>query len=317
MIAKAFQKLNYTSVTVSSLLLVGVSYYYSNLEFKWSLFESRLLNGIIIFGALMLTNYAIDTVTRQLTIERTNRNAYHLLLYPIVVLSFPVETVDMRFILASAATWSAWRNTRLFFEATNNNEKLKRLLDAALLITISSVFILENILVLLIPLILLVIANVKRDIKHFIIIIGTPLILLPTIHIIISFIGLDLLLFSSYIFEAEDQLQISKVESFEIPISFGSLALVIIYFIIALAVKLRKTSGFQRRALDVAGILFFFTVVSFFMLNKVISGSEYHYTSLILVYFIAQIFVKKINSFYINFIFISIIASTIIFRFIL
>ena len=290
MIAKAFQKLNYTSLTVSSLLLVGVSYYYSNLEFKWSLFESRLLNGIIIFGALMLTNYAIDTVTRQLTIERTNRNAYHLLLYPIVVLSFPVETVDMRFILASAATWSAWRNIRLFFEATNNNEKLKRLLDAALLITISSVFILENILVLLIPLILLVIANVKRDIKHFIIIIGTPLIMLPTIYIIIPFIGLDLLLFSSYIFEAEDQLQISKVESFEIPISFGSLTLIIIYFIVALVVKLRKTSGFQRKALDVVGILFFFTIISFFMLNKGLSGSEFHYISLILVYFIAQIF---------------------------
>ena len=317
MIAKAFQKLNYTSVTVSSLLLVGVSYYYSNLEFMWSPFESRLLNGILIFGALMLTNYAIDTVTRQLTIERTNRNAYHLLLYPLVVFSFPVETVDMRFILASAATWSAWRNTRLFFEATNNNEKLKRLFDAALLICFASVFVLENILVLLMPLILLFIANVKRDIKHFIIIIGTPLITLPTIYIIISFIGIDLQLFSSYIFEAEDQLQISKVESFEIPISFGSLALIIIYFLIALAVKLRKTSGFQRKALDVAGILFFFTVITFFMLNKGLSGSEFHYISLILVYFIAQIFVKKINSFYINFIFISIIASIIFFKLIL
>lgn len=317
MIAKVFQKLNYTSVTVSSLLLVGVSYYYSNLEFMWSPFESRLLNGILIFGALMLTNYAIDTVTRQLTIERTNRNAYHLLLYPLVVFSFPVETVDMRFILASAATWSAWRNTRLFFEATNNNEKLKRLFDAALLTCFASVFILENILVLLMPLILLFIANVKRDIKHFIIIIGTPLITLPTIYIIISFIGIDLQLFSSYIFEAEDQLQISKVESFEIPISFGSLALIIIYFLIALAVKLRKTSGFQRKALDVVGILFFFTVITFFMLNKGLSGSEFHYISLILVYFIAQIFVKKINSFYINFIFISIIASTIIFKLIL
>ena len=317
MIAKVFQKLNYTSVTVSSLLLVGVSYYYSNLEFMWSPFESRLLNGILIFGSLMLTNYAIDTVTRQLTIERTNRNAYHLLLYPLVVFSFPVETVDMRFILASAATWSAWRNTRLFFEATNNNEKLKRLFDAALLICFASVFILENILVLLMPLILLFIANVKRDIKHFIIIIGTPLITLPTIYIIISFIGIDLQLFSSYIFEAEDQLQISKVESFEIPNSFGSLALIIIYFLIALAVKLRKTSGFQRRALDIAGILFLITVLTFFMLNKGLSGSEFHYISLILVYFIAQIFVKKINSFYINFIFMSIIASTIIFKFII
>ena len=80
MIAKAFQKLNYTSVTLSSLLLVGVSYYYSNLEFKWSPFESRLLNGIIIFGALMLTNYAIDTVTRQLTIE-SEQIEMHIIFY--------------------------------------------------------------------------------------------------------------------------------------------------------------------------------------------------------------------------------------------
>ena len=94
MIAKAFHKLNYTSVIVSSLLLVGVSYYYSNLDlsgrhlsqtFKWN--YNFCINA---------HNYAIDTVTRQLTIERTNRNAYHFII-SIIVFSF--LRLDMRFIL--------------------------------------------------------------------------------------------------------------------------------------------------------------------------------------------------------------------------
>ena len=50
----------------------------------------------------MLSNYTIDTVTRQLTIERSNRNAYHLLLYPLIVISYPVESIDMTFLLSSA-----------------------------------------------------------------------------------------------------------------------------------------------------------------------------------------------------------------------
>ena len=99
MIAKAFQKFNYTSLIVSSILLMGVSYYYTTLDIIWSFFESKILNGIIVFGAFMLTIYSIDTVTRQLTIERANRNAYHLLLYPLVIFSFPLESIDMRFIL--------------------------------------------------------------------------------------------------------------------------------------------------------------------------------------------------------------------------
>ena len=55
MIAKVFQKFNYTSLIVSSILLMGVSYYYTTLDIIWSFFESKILNGIIVFGAFMLT----------------------------------------------------------------------------------------------------------------------------------------------------------------------------------------------------------------------------------------------------------------------
>ena len=317
MIAKAFQQFNYTSLIVSSILLIGLSYYYTTLDITWSFFESKILNGILVFGALMLSNYSIDTVTRQLTIERSNRNAYHLLLYPLVIFSFPLESIDMRFILGSAAIWSAWRNTRLFIETTNNQEKIKRLFDAVLLITISSVLILENIFILLVPIIILFVGNTKRDIKYFIIIIVTPIIILPTINVILSFLKLDSKLFSSYFFDTSEKLEISMVNDFGVQSSFLPLILVIVYFLLAVVIKLRKTVGFQRRLLDIIGLFFFFSLIIFFIMNQSISGSEFHYLSLIIVYFIAQIFTKKISSIYVNLIFISLIVTIVTFKFII
>ena len=316
MIAKAFQKFNYTSLIVSSILLMGVSYYYTTLDIIWSFFESKILNGIIVFGAFMLTIYSIDTVTRQLTIERANRNAYHLLLYPLVIFSFPLESIDMRFILGSAAIWSAWRNTRLFVETVNNQEKIKRLLDAVLLITISSLLILENIFILIVPIIILFAGNINRDIKYLIIIIGTPIIIIPAIYVILSFLNLDSMLFSSYLFNISDTLEISMVANFRFQFSFWPLILVIFYFLLAVVIKLKKTSGFRRRFLDIIGVFFLLLFLTFFIINQNISGSEFHYISLILVYFIAQIFTIKTNSIYLNLIFMSLIASTIIFKFI-
>jgi len=317
MIAKAFQQFNYTSLIVSTILLLGVSYYYTTIDIKWYFVESKILNGILVFGSLMLSNYAIDTVTRQLTIERSNRNAYHLLLYPLVIFSFPLESLDMRFILGSAAIWSAWRNTRLFIETTNNQEKIKRLLDSVLLITISSLLILENIFILIVPIIILFLGNIKRDIKYFIIIIGTPIIIIPTISVILSFLNLDNKLFSSYLFDTSDKLATSMVTDFGFQSSLWPLTLVVFYFLIAVIIKLRKTVGFQRRILDIIGVFFFFSLIIFFMMNQSISGSEFHYLSLVIVYFIAQIFTKKISSFYVNLIFISLIVTIVTFKFII
>ena len=79
MIAKTFEKFNYTTLIICVLLLFGISIYYSTLEIKWSFFESQILNVLVIFSSFLLTCYSIDTVTRQLTIERSGRNAYHLI----------------------------------------------------------------------------------------------------------------------------------------------------------------------------------------------------------------------------------------------
>jgi hypothetical protein len=332
MFAKTFEKFSYTSAGISTFLLLGISYYYTTLDINWSLFESKIINGILIFGALMLSNFAIDTVTRQLTIERSNRNAYHLLIYPLVIMSYPIESVDMRFILSSAAIWASWRNLRIFFESNNNSKKIKRLFDACILLSFSSIIIIENLLIFIYPLLALVTANTKKDLKHYLIIFMTPLIILPSAYALLSFLSLDSYLFSLYFFADQPQaideynvipnssrffLTLIREYNFNLTYSYVPIVIVFVLFVISVIIKFQRTAGSQRRILDLVGVLFIILTSLFFSIDQQLSGSEFHYLSLIFVYFISQIFVKKLKSSYVNFIFMSLIASIIIFKFLI
>ena len=315
MIAKAFQKFSFTSAGISSLLLLVVTYYYLTLEIKWSFVESKILNGVLIYGALMLSNYAIDTVTRQLTIERSNRNAYHLLMYPLVIICYPIESVDLKFILSSTAVWAAWRNMRIFLELTNNTKRIKRLFDAMVLLSLSSLIILDNLIIFLYPLLVLLTTNIKRDLKHFIILFMTPLIILPSAYVLLSSLSLDGYLFSSYFFA--DQPQAIDEYNFSLTYSYVPISIVFVLFVIAVIMKFLRTYSLRRRILDVVGVLFIILTSLFFSMDQQLSGSEFHYLSLPLVYMISQIFVKKIKSLYVNFIFVLLIASIVTFKFLL
>ena len=332
MIAKAFQKFSFTSAGISSLLLLVVTYYYLTLEVKWSFVESKILNGVLIYGALMLSNYAIDTVTRQLTIERSNRNAYHLLLYPLVILCYPIESVDLKFILSSTAVWAAWRNMRIFLELTNNTKRIKRLFDAMVLLTLSSLIILDNLIIFFYPLLVLITTNIKRDLKHFIILFMTPLIILPTAYVLLSSLSLDGYLFSSYFFADQPQaideyssvpnssrffLMLLTENKFSLTYSYVPISIVFVLFVIAVIMKFLRTYSLRRRILDVVGVLFIILTCLFFSMDQQLSGSEFHYLSLPVVYMVSQIFVKKIKSLYVNFIFVLLIASIVTFKFLL
>jgi len=331
MFAKTFEKFSYTSAGISTFLLLGISYYYTTLDINWSLFESKIINGILIFGALMLSNYAIDTVTRQLTIERSNRNAYHLLLYPLIVISYPVESIDMRFILSSAAIWAAWRNVRIFFELTDNTKKIKRLFDASLLLSFSSLLIVENLIIFIYPLLALITSNIKRDSKHYIIIFMTPIIILPSAYVLLSFLSLDSYFFSSYFFAdqptAMDEYNfipnssrffLILVEEFKFNLTYFYVPIFIVFvlFVISVIIKFSRTYSLKRRILDVLGVLFII-LTSLLFSTEQLSGSEFHYLSLPVVYMVSQIFVKKIKSLYVNFIFIVLIASIVTFKFLI
>ena len=332
MIAKAFQKFSFTSAGISSLLLLVVTYYYLTLEVKWSFVESKILNGVLIYGALMLSNYAIDTVTRQLTIERSNRNAYHLLLYPLVILCYPIESVDLKFILSSTAVWAAWRNMRIFLELTNNTKRIKRLFDAMVLLSLSSLIILDNLIIFFYPLLVLITTNIKRDLKHFIILFMTPLIILPTAYVLLSSLSLDGYLFSSYFFADQPQaideynsipnssrffLMLLTENNLSLTYSYVPIFIVFILFVIAVIMKFLRTYSLRRRILDVVGVLFIILTCLFFSMDQQLSGSEFHYLSLPVVYMVSQIFVKKIKSLYVNFIFVLLIASIVTFKFLL
>ena len=314
MITKTFEKFSNTSVGISSFMLLGVAFYYTTLELKWSFFESSLLNGIIIFGALMLSNFAIDTITRELTIMRSGRNAYHLLLYPLIVLSYPIESVDLRFILSSAAIWAAWRNMRIFFEITNPTKKIKRLFDASVLLSFSSLIIVENLIIFIYPLLALITSNIKRDFKHYIIIFTTPIIILPSLYVLLSFLSLDSYFFSSYFFA--DQPQAIDEHTFNLTYSYVPIVIVFVLFVISVIIKFSRTYSSRRRVLDVLGVLFIILTSLFFTMDQ-LSGSEFHYLSLPVVYMVSQIFAKKINSLYVNFIFIILIVSTLTFNFLI
>ena len=315
MIAKAFQKFSFTSAGISSLLLLVVTYYYLTLEIKWSFVESKIFNGVLIYGALMLSNYAIDTVTRQLTIERSNRNAYHLLLYPLIIICYPIESVDLKFILSSTAVWAAWRNMRIFLELTNNTKKNKRLFDAMVLLSLSSLIILDNLIIFFYPLLVLITTNIKRDLKHFIILFMTPLIVLPTAYVLLSFLSLDSYLFSSYFFA--DQSQVIEEYNFNLTYSYVPIFIVFVLFVISVIMKFLRTYSLRRRILDIVGVLFIVLTSLFFSMDQQLSGSEFHYLSLPLVYMISQIFVKKIKSLYVNFIFVLLLASIVTFKFLI
>jgi len=332
MIAKAFQKFSFTSAVISSLLLLGVTYYYLTLQIKWSFVESKILNGVLIYGALMLSNYSIDTVSRQLTIDRSNRNAYHLLLYPLVILSYPIESVDLKFILSSAAVWAAWRNMRIFLELTDNLKRIKRLFDAVVLLSLSSLIILDNLIIFFYPLLVLITTNIKRDLKHFIILFMTPLIILTTGYVLLSFLSLDSYLFSSYFFadqpQAIDEYKsvpnssrffLTLLTEYKFNLTYSSVPLFILFllFVISLIMKYLRTYSMRRRILDLVGVLFIILTSLFFSMDQQLSGSEFHYLSLPIVYMISQLFVKKIKSLYVNFIFVLLITSIVTFKFLL
>ena len=311
MIAKTFEKFNYITVTICVLLLLGISIYYSTLEIKWSFFESQILNVLIIFTSFLLTSYSIDTVTRQLTVERSGRNALHLILYPLVILSYPIESVDLRFIISSALIFSAWRNYRIFLETNRDDQRIKRLLDTSILLSLSVFLILDNILLFIIPVLVYFTANIKKDVKHVILLTITPLVFVSSVYIFLEFFSQEYYLFSSYLI-GDDFTFLSKPVFSQTQLPF---ALLCCFYLIAVIAKISRASSLQRRSLDLAGIFFFFTPFIIISFQENSSGSEYHYFSLVLVYFIAQIFSKKINSSIVNFIFISIIASIIIFKF--
>ena len=160
----------------------------------------------------------------------------------------------------------------------------------------------------------------------------TPLIILPSAYVLFSSLSLDGYLFSSYFFADQPQaideyntipnssrffLMLLTENNFSLTYSYVPIFIVFVLFVIAVIMKFLRTYSLRRRILDVVGVLFIILTCLFFSMDQQLSGSEFHYLSLPVVYMISQIFVKKIKSLYVNFIFVLLIASIVTFKFLL
>ena len=103
---------------------------------------------------------------------------------------------------------------------------------------------------------------------------------------------------------------------FNLTYSYVPIFFVFVLFVISVIIKFSRTYSLKRRILDVLGVLFIILTSLFFSMEQ-LSGSEFHYLSLPVVYMVSQIFVKKIKSSYVNFIFIVLIASIVTFNFLI
>ena len=221
---------------------------------------------------------------------------------------------------------------RIFLELTNNTKRIKRLFDAIVLLSLSSLIILDNLIIFFYPLLVLITTNIKRDLKHFIILFMTPLIILPSAYVLFSSLSLDGYLFSSYFFADQPQaideyntipnssrffLMLLSEYSFNLTYSYVPIVIVFVLFVISVIIKFQRTAGSQRRILDLIGVFFLILTSLFFSMDQQLSGSEFHYLSLPLVYMISQIFVKKIKSLYVNFIFVLLLTSIVTFKFLI
>jgi len=132
--------------------------------------------------------------------------------------------------------------------------------------------------------------------------------------VLLSFLSLDSYFFSSYFFA--DQPQAIDEHTFNLTYSYVPIFIVFVLFVISVIIKFSRTYSSRRRVLDVLGVLFIILTSLFFTMDQ-LSGSEFHYLSLPVVYMVSQIFAKKINSLYVNFIFIILIVSILTFNFLI
>ena len=140
MIAKLFKLNSYVSLTVTVLLLSLVAYNYSNLTATWLSFQEKSLNFLLILAVLIITIRAIGRVCQFVRIDTSSN--YYMLMYPLIVLSFPVESLDLRLLLCPALFFSGWSFFREYVEKRNtitSNRSMILLFDSILLISISSI----------------------------------------------------------------------------------------------------------------------------------------------------------------------------------
>ena len=315
MIAKVFKQYSYVSITVSALLLCLISYNYSNLTATWLSFQTKSLNFLLILAILIITIRAIGRVFRFLRIGKSN---YYMLMYPLIVLSFPVESLDLRLLLCPALFFSGWSFFREYVEKRNtitSNRSMILLFDSILLISISSILFIEHLFLLLFLFIGLAFSKKGINTRELGVFILIPILLFFTAHTIFLVFDVDALFFSSI----SSLKNLSFSNQFDLSFIYYNPALLFIFFLFTASLLLlfRKKSSYDIQTLDYDGLFYFGTLLSVIAFVNPLSGIELHYLSLPLTYYTHHLLLWKKSLSFANFIFISLIISVLLFTFVL
>jgi len=316
MIAKVFKQYSYLSVTVSTLLLSLISYNYSNLTATWFSFQAKSLNFFLILAILVITVWAIGKILHFLNIEATLH--YHLLIYPLIVLSFPTESFDLRLLLCPALWITGWAFFREYLEnrkGISGKRSIVLLLDSVLLVSISSILFIEHLFLLLMLLICLVFSTksiTSRELGVFILI---PILLFFTTYTIFLLFDVDGLFFSSIL--SLKNLSFSNQPNLSFIYYNTSLLYIFFLFTCSLLLLYRLKASYDIKMLNYAGLFVFGILLTMIAFVNPLSGIELHYLSLPLTSAVYVLLIFKKRHYFANFIFISLIISVLLFTFVL
>ena len=316
MIAKLFKRFSIYSVLISTLLLSLPAYIYSGLETKWVSFQDRAYTFLLIFGLLLLTLYSIRRIFKYSRPE--SRLHYYLLLYPLIVISFPYEYLDIRLLLCPTLLFTGWASYREYINARNSlssKSSTTLLLDSVILVTFSSVIFYENIFLLIFPILGLLFSKKSISREEIGLIFIVPVILIFTSYHLLLLFDIQALFFSSIL--SEHYFSFSNIFNIAIFSDSRKLLLVFILFFLAVLLSIRKRLEYDAKTLEYDGLAYFVTIIIFIGFSRTNSGMQLHYLSLPLAYYINHLFILKRNPFIANFLFIFLIISFLLFTFVL
>lgn len=316
MIAKVFKQYSYASVAISGLLLSLISYNYSNLTATWFSFQAKSLNFFLILAILAITIRAIGKILNFWNPEATPN--YHLLIYPLIVLSFPTESFDLRLLLCPALWITGWA---FFLQHLKNRNTISgkksiiSLFDSVLLVSISSILFIEHLFLLPMLVICLVFSTksiTSRELGVFILI---PILLFFTTYTIFLLFDVDALLFSSIV--SLKNLSFSNQPNLSFIYYNPSLLYIFFLFICSFPLIYRLKASYEIKMLNYAGLFVFGTLLTTIAFVNPLSGIELHYFSLPLTGSVYAFLINTKGQNFHNFLFISLIINVLLFTFVL
>ena len=316
MIAKLFKRNSYVSLTVTGLLLSLVAYNYSNLTIIWLSFQAKSLNFLLILATLIITIRAISRVFQFVRIDTSSN--YYMLMYPLILLVFPVESVDLRLLLCPAFFFSGWSFFRQYIEnknAISSKRSMVLLFDSILLVSLSSILFIEHLFLLLMLLICLVFSTksiTSRELGVFILI---PILLLFSTYTFFWLFDVDALFFSSIL--SLKNLSFSNQPNLSFIYYNPSLLYIFFLFTCSLLLLYRLKASYEIKMLNYAGLFVFGILLTMIAFVNPLSGIELHYLSLPLTSAVYVLLIFKKSYYFANFIFISLIISVLLFTFVL